>query len=293
MGSEGGRRYSRRRVVTAGLVAFASLSSRSARAVTSGRTYWTSPPVFFASPNGNDGADGLTPRSAFQTLRGAYRAIKARHDPGGFNVKLQLDAGDYAGLEAAGPLPGAAELLLIVGDEANAMNVRVYAEAGEAAIYARDHAILQFWGVHFVSKGMRAKAIHNDGQGAVVDFQFCRFGSFPNGTHIACSSGGFVNSAGQNWIDGGATCHIRISGASQVAHGGRHTVAAGLRFETAEGKRSPLLVVTDGGRYYGLSTFDGPGAGRATFGRQYMIGDGVATLGETIWPGDQTGKQSW
>ena len=130
------------------------------------------PTTFYISPTGNDGNDGLTPGTPWQTIARGYNYIRDRLDVNNFQTWLQLADGRYNGADLQYPVVGPPPI--IVGNVNAPQNVIIMGSTVTlAGIFCADQARVRLTGVTLGATGNPAP------------FQPC-------GEGILCVDGGVV-----------------------------------------------------------------------------------------------------
>lgn len=149
-------------------------------------------------PDGNDGNDGSanTAGSAFQTLQGAFNAVKSLYDANGFSIAMRLGVpGTYAGALFSN-YTGA---ITVLGDEANAQGYVLQEPAGQISVIQCTFPTLTLAGLTLDSTVSGAGSTVNVQRGGDVFVRNCRYRRTSNNGSILHN---YVDTGGRlTWLN--------------------------------------------------------------------------------------------
>jgi hypothetical protein len=263
------------------------LSLQTHIAVGADRIRLTAATMFYLSPTGSDGADGLAAATAWQTLQHAYDTVKNNYDLAGFPVTIQLADGTYGRVNGKdnvvfcdGYVVGQVGNVTFHGNSAHPENVVITARSNN--IFEIMNTRVHVDGITLTGTGSTVGLLSYFG--ARITFTNMVFGPMGTGIHLS-AFGGIILAQSDYRITGGAGYHMLADTPGSRIHIDNRTVtlsnnpAFSAAFATAE---NLALISAYGNKF----------PGTPATGTRYIVNMNSviqASGGETHFPGNSTG----
>lgn len=247
--------------------------------------------TFYVRSDGNDANDGLanTAGSAFQTLTGAYNAVRSRYTANGYRVTLQLGMpGTYAGL-SHDSWPGT---VAIVGNPAAISShvITGFPSAPDSCVIAQGGQTLAVRGVTLLGGNMaNGRCAWAFGGSLTLQDIDWKAGADTSFSPILAEAGGNVALLGAHQAYFASRCFFRVLGGASVYLGNGSTatdlvVLSSASFWTAFAEVSEVSKVMNRGM-----SFFGPAVGvRYDVSLNSIIN--TAGAGANYFPGSVAGS---